>query len=66
MENILKVARTKLNLTQEQMAELIGVTRATIVSWEKGSHLPSLADAIRIKDGYRLSIQQVVNHFLVC
>ncbi len=63
MENILKVARTKRNLTQEQMSELIGVSRATIISWEKGTHLPSLDDAVRIAEGYRLSMQQVVNHF---
>src|SRR5690606_10484118 len=41
-------ARERAGLTQEQVAEMIGVDRTTIIGWEKGrrhprAHLPTLA-----------------------
>lgn len=32
--------RTKAGLTQEELGERIGVTRATIINWEKGASHP--------------------------
>jgi DNA-binding XRE family transcriptional regulator len=39
-ENI-RSYRTRLKLTQEQLAEMIGVHRKTIGKWENGTDLPS-------------------------
>ena len=41
LTNRLKVARAELNLSQEQLAEMAGVTRQTISSIEKGQYNPS-------------------------
>jgi putative transcriptional regulator len=41
LANRLKVARAELNLSQEQLAALAGVTRQTISSIEKGQYNPS-------------------------
>ena len=41
MKNTLKVERAKLNLTQEDLAKRIGVSRQTINSIEKGRYIPS-------------------------
>lgn len=39
---ILKQRRKELKLTQNDLAALVGVTRETIVVWERGGNLPSL------------------------
>lgn len=36
-----KFVRTKLNLSQEELAHKLGVSFATINRWEKGSYNPS-------------------------
>ncbi len=42
METNIKEYRTKLNLTQDQLANLVGVRRETIVFLEQGKYNPSL------------------------
>lgn len=41
LENRLRVARAELGLSQEQLANLAGVTRQTISSIENGQCVPS-------------------------
>lgn len=40
--------RKKLNITQEELAELVGVTRQTILVLEQGKYNPSLLLAYKI------------------
>lgn len=40
--------RKKLNMTQEKLAELVGVTRQTILVLEQGKYNPSLILAHKI------------------
>lgn len=40
--------RKKINITQERLAELTGVTRQTIIALEHGKYNPSLELAYRI------------------
>jgi putative transcriptional regulator len=42
MRTAIKEHRARLNLTQEQLAEKVGVRRETIVFLEKGKYNPSL------------------------
>lgn len=42
MPNRIKELRGKLNLTQEELADKVGVRRETIVFLEKGKYNPSL------------------------
>jgi len=42
LKNRIKVARAEKGLTQQQLAELIGVSRQTISSIEKGDYNPSI------------------------
>ena len=37
---LIKELRDKLNLTQEQFAQKVGVTFSTINNWEKGTRTP--------------------------
>jgi putative transcriptional regulator len=49
MKNRIRVLRAERDMTQEQLADLVGVTRNTIISTEKGKYCPS------IKLGYRIA-----------
>ncbi|AGE22245.1 helix-turn-helix transcriptional regulator [Anoxybacillus geothermalis] len=48
MRNNLKVARIQANLTQQQLAEKVGVTRQTISLIEKGKYNPTLKLCLEI------------------
>ncbi len=48
MDNRIKLARTENNMTQEQLAVSIGVTRQTINLIEKGKYNPTLKLCIAI------------------
>ena len=42
METKITYFRNKLNITQEELARLVGVTRQTIISLEQNRYNPSL------------------------
>ena len=46
--NTLKVERARRDLTQEQLAELVGVTRKTINNVERGVFVPSTVLALKL------------------
>lgn len=59
MKNRLKVLRTMHNLTQEELAELVGVTRQTIISIEKGRYEPSLSLAFKLARHFNKKIEDI-------
>ncbi len=59
MKNRLKVLRAMHDLTQEDLAERVGVTRQTILAVEKGKYLPSLDLAFKIADVFETTIEDV-------
>ncbi len=56
MRNKLKVERAKLDLTQEDLAQAIGVSRQTINSIEKNKYVPSTVLALRISEFFGVSV----------
>ena len=48
LANRLKVARAERNLSQEQLARLVGVTRQTVSSIETGLYSPSALLAFQL------------------
>ncbi|OPA76258.1 transcriptional regulator [Paenibacillus selenitireducens] len=48
MKNHVKVARVKADLTQQQLADAVGITRQTISHIEKGKYNPSLKLCLQI------------------
>ncbi|MER2174968.1 MAG: helix-turn-helix transcriptional regulator [Carnobacterium sp.] len=48
MDNRIKIARIQVNLTQQQLAEKVDVTRQTISLIEKGKYNPSLKLCLNI------------------
>lgn len=76
----LKARRNELHLTQDQVAESLGITRQTMSNWENGRSYPDIERVIRLSELYALSLDEllkgdqkmvrhlqentVVNHFL--
>lgn len=48
-ELILKL-RVKLNISQQQLGEILGVSFSTVNRWEKGHHEPTLLVKERLKE----------------
>jgi putative transcriptional regulator len=46
-------------MTQQQLADKVGVTRQTIVALEKGNYSPSLELAFRIAHVFQLPLEEV-------
>jgi len=59
MKNRIRVLRAEHEMTQEQLAELVGVTRNTIISIEKDKYCPSLKLGFRIARIFNVDINQV-------
>ena len=48
LQNTLRVERARNQLTQEELAELVGVTRKTINTVENGRFIPSTMLALKL------------------
>lgn len=59
MKNYLRELRNKFNMTQEQLADKVAVSRQTIISIENGKYNPSLILAYKIAKEFSCSIEQV-------
>jgi len=59
MNNRIKELRAKEDLSQLELAQLVGVRRETIVFLEKGKYNPSLRLAHDIAKHFRLPIEEV-------
>ncbi len=49
-------------MTQQELAEKVGVTRQTIMAIEKGKYSPSLLLAFKIAEVFNKPIQEVFNY----
>ena len=59
MKNRMKEYRARLGLTQEKLAEIVGVRRETIIYLEKGKYNPSLKLAHTIARALEAGIEDV-------
>jgi len=59
MENRIKEFRQKLNLTQEELANKVGVRRETIVFLEQGKYNPSLNLAYLVSKALKTAIDKL-------
>jgi len=62
MKNKIKVYRAMHDLTQEDLAQAIGVTRQTILAIEKGKYVPSLDLAFRISHHFKVNIEEIFTY----
>ena len=57
--NIRKLRFDNGHLTQQQLADMVGVTRQTIIAIEAGNYSPSLTLAFKITHVFSLKIEDV-------
>lgn len=62
MHNKLKVYRAMHNLTQEDLADKLKVTRQTILAIEKGKYSPSLELAFKIAELFDVKIEDIFQY----
>ncbi|MCP2045705.1 helix-turn-helix transcriptional regulator [Pontibacter sp. HSC-36F09] len=59
MRNNIKVERAKKDMTQEQLAEALGVSRQTINAIEKNKYLPSTLLALKMSDLFGITVNEL-------
>ena len=56
----LKNARLTAKMTQESVAEQIGVSRQTISNWENNKSYPDIMNVLALSDLYALSLDELL------
>jgi transcriptional regulator with XRE-family HTH domain len=56
----LKLLRKENNLTQEQLAEQLGVSNRTVSRWENGNNMPDISLLSEIAEFYDVSIPELI------
>ncbi len=59
MKNNLKVERAIKNITQEELAKIIGVTRQAINSIELGKYVPSTVLALKLSQYFAKPVNEI-------
>ncbi len=59
MRNTVKVERAKKDLTQQNLAEAIGVSRQTINAIEKNKYVPSTKLALKMAKIFETSVEDI-------
>ena len=56
----LSTLRKKSSLSQEQLAEILGVTRQAISKWESGQSTPDVEKLLQISDVFHVPVDQLL------
>ena len=59
MKNRIRVERAELRITQQHLADVVGVSRQTIKAIETGKFVPSTVLALKIAQVFNKSVEQV-------
>lgn len=59
ISNTVHTLRTAKGLTQEYLADKVGVSRQTIISIEKGNYTPSVLLAIKIASIFKVGVSDM-------
>lgn len=59
MKNKVEEFRKQRNEKQEELANIVGVSRQTIISIEKGKYNPSILLAFKIANHFEKSIEEI-------
>lgn len=59
MKNRIKVERAELNITQQELARRIGVSRQTVNAMELGKYIPSTLLALRLSEVFGKTVNEI-------
>ena len=57
--NSVKDNRLKKGITQAELAEMVGLARVSILSIEKGHHIPTIETALRLGKALGVSLEDL-------
>lgn len=57
IRNLVRQHRLMSGMTQEELAQRVGVTRQTVLSIEKGKYTPSVALALSLAEVFKVSVE---------
>lgn len=59
VQNCMKVWRAKKDITQQQLADSVELSRQTINSIEKGKFVPSILTVLKIAAYFEISVEEI-------
>jgi putative transcriptional regulator len=59
VHNRVYTMRTRMGITQEELARAVGVSRQTVVAIEKGNYVPSVLLAMKIASFFSQPVEEV-------
>ena len=59
VRNFVQELRIKNKITQEELAQVVGVTRQTIIAIEKGNYTPSVLLALKIAGFFKTTVEKL-------
>lgn len=59
MKNNIRVARAEVRMTQQQLADAVGVSRQTINAIESGKFVPSTVLALKIARTFEKQVEEI-------
>lgn len=59
LKNRVREVRTELAITQEELADRVGVTRQTIIAIEKGNYTPSVALGLKLAQIFKKPVEKI-------
>ena len=59
IDNRVHERRTASGLTQEALAQMLGVSRQTVIAIEKGNYAPSVHLALRIAAVFKTRVEEI-------
>lgn len=59
MQNKIKIQRAILNITQSQLADLIGVSRQTINAIESNKYVPSTVLSLKLSKLFKITVNEI-------
>ena len=62
LEEQIKYYRKQAGLSQEKMAEKIGVSRQAITKWENGTGTPDIANLMAIANLFQISVDELLSN----
>ena len=59
VRNNVQELRTRAGITQEELAEAVGVSRQTIIAIEKGNYTPSVFLALKLARYFKVPVEKI-------
>jgi transcriptional regulator with XRE-family HTH domain len=59
ISSVLKEARTAKNISQSEIAEMVGVTKQTYLKWENGATEPKASQVVKLAEALSISETEI-------